>query len=44
LVLHGKEDTLVPVEHGAYTAELIQGSKYIAFDGMGHNLPPAELA
>jgi len=43
LVMHGKEDTLVPVEHGAYTAELIQGSKYIAFDGMGHNLPPAVL-
>jgi pimeloyl-ACP methyl ester carboxylesterase len=43
LVLHGKDDTLVPVEHGAYTAELIQGSKYIAFGGMGHNLPPAVL-
>jgi pimeloyl-ACP methyl ester carboxylesterase len=43
LVIHGKDDSLIPVEHGAYTAELIEGSKYIAFDGMGHNLPPAVL-
>lgn len=43
LVIHGKDDGLIPVEHGAYTAELIAGSKYIAFDGMGHNLPPAVL-
>jgi pimeloyl-ACP methyl ester carboxylesterase len=39
LVLHGKEDTLIPPEHGAYTAELIGGAKYMVFDGMGHNLP-----
>lgn len=39
LVLHGAEDTLIPPEHGEYTAELIEGSKYIVFQGMGHNLP-----
>lgn len=39
LVLHGKDDTLIPIAHGEYTAELISGSKFVAFDGMGHNLP-----
>lgn len=43
LVLHGKEDTLIPPEHGEYTAELISGSNYMVFDGMGHNLPPEVL-
>ena len=40
LVLHGQEDTLIAPEHGAYTAELIEGSDYIVFENMGHNLPP----
>lgn len=43
LVMHGKDDTLIPIEHGEYTAELIEGSTFIAFDGMGHNMPPAVL-
>ena len=43
LVMHGNEDTLIPVAHGQYTSELIKGSKFVAFDGMGHNLPPAVL-
>ena len=43
LVMHGKDDTLIPIAHGEYTAELIKGSKFIAFDGMGHNMPPAVL-
>jgi len=45
LVLHGKDDTLIPLRHGEYTAELIPRSKFVAFSGMGHNLrqghPPA---
>ncbi len=41
LVLHGAEDTLVPPPHGAHTHETIAGSKYVVFDGMGHNMPPA---
>lgn len=40
LVLHGKDDTLIPVAHGEYTAEIISGSRFVAYDGMGHNLPP----
>lgn len=43
LVLHGKDDTLIPIAHGEYTAELIQGSKFVAFEGMGHNMPPEVL-
>ena len=43
LVMHGNDDTLIPVAHGAYTAELIPGSNFVSFDGMGHNLPPAVL-
>lgn len=43
LVMHGKDDTLIPIAHGEYTAELIEGSTFVAFEGMGHNLPPAVL-
>jgi pimeloyl-ACP methyl ester carboxylesterase len=43
LVLHGEDDTLIPPRHGEYTAELIRGSKFIAFAGMGHNIPDAVL-
>ena len=43
LVMHGKDDTLIPIAHGEYTAELIEGSKFIAFEGMGHNMPSAVL-
>lgn len=40
LVIHGKEDPLVPVECGMHTAELIRGAKLELIDGMGHDLPP----
>lgn len=40
LVLHGEDDTLLPPPHGAHTHELIAGSKYITYAGMGHNMPP----
>lgn len=43
LILHGEDDTLIPPQHGEYTAELIQGSRYVSFEGMGHNLPAAVL-
>ena len=39
LVQHGALDTLLPPPHGAHTAELISGSKYIVYEGMGHNMP-----
>ncbi|MDG1705324.1 MAG: alpha/beta hydrolase [Porticoccaceae bacterium] len=43
LVLHGVDDGLIPPAHGKHTAELIKGSKYVLFEGMGHNLPPAVI-
>ena len=43
LVLHGVDDGLIPPAHGEHTAELIKVSKYVLFEGMGHNLPPAVI-
>lgn len=40
LVLHGEEDNLLPKEHGRHTHELIEGSKFVVYEGMGHNMPP----
>jgi pimeloyl-ACP methyl ester carboxylesterase len=39
LVLHGKEDPLVRFEGGLDTHEAITGSKLVAIEGMGHDLP-----
>lgn len=39
LVQHGLDDPLLPSDHGAHTAELIQGSKIRFYEGMAHNLP-----
>ncbi len=41
LVVHGENDTLLPPPHGAHTHELINGSKYVVYEGMGHDLPEA---
>jgi pimeloyl-ACP methyl ester carboxylesterase len=40
LVLHGREDALVPLAHGEATAAAIPGARLIVLDGMGHDLPP----
>lgn len=39
LVLHGADDGLIPPRHGEFTAELIEGARFVVFEGMGHNLP-----
>jgi pimeloyl-ACP methyl ester carboxylesterase len=39
LVLHGKDDPLVPLAGGVDTHEAISGSVLKVFEGMGHNLP-----
>ncbi len=36
LVIHGKDDQLIPVEHGTHTAELVNNSRLVLLDGMGH--------
>ena len=43
LVLHGVDDALIPLPHGEYTANLISGSKFVSFEGMGHNMPATVL-
>lgn len=40
LVLHGKEDPLVPVACGRDTAAKIRGARLVEVPGMGHDLPP----
>ena len=41
LVIHGKDDLLVPPEAGEDTARLIPGARLELVDGMGHDLSPA---
>lgn len=38
LVLHGRDDPLVPLKHGEDTAKKIAGSQHTVIDGMGHDL------
>ncbi|KPK16645.1 MAG: hypothetical protein AMJ62_04680 [Myxococcales bacterium SG8_38] len=44
LVIHGKEDPLIPVDGGFRTALHIRGARLELIDGMGHDLPPSLLA
>jgi pimeloyl-ACP methyl ester carboxylesterase len=41
LVIHGKEDHLIPPEGGEETARLIPGARLEMVEGMGHDLSPA---
>ena len=43
LVQHGENDTLLPVDHGKHTSELIEDSQFKVYKDMGHNLPPDVL-
>lgn len=38
LVIHGKADYLIPMEHGEHTAESVAGSRLVLIEGMGHFL------
>jgi pimeloyl-ACP methyl ester carboxylesterase len=40
LVIHGKDDPLVPYGNGVDTAKRIKGAQLVSIDGMGHDLPP----
>ena len=40
LVIHGKDDPLVPHEGGIATAKAIPGAELLLIDGMGHSSPP----
>ncbi|MDF3047132.1 MAG: hypothetical protein K0R73_250 [Candidatus Midichloriaceae bacterium] len=37
LVIHGKDDFILPVEHGRKLAQLIAGAKFIEYENMGHS-------
>jgi pimeloyl-ACP methyl ester carboxylesterase len=39
LVIHGKDDPLVPIEGGRDTAAAIPGARLLEIPGMGHDLP-----
>jgi pimeloyl-ACP methyl ester carboxylesterase len=39
LVIHGRADQVIPVEHGEATAQAIGGAELKLIDGMGHDLP-----
>lgn len=41
LIIHGKHDPLVPVEHGRDTAKLLPNAQLEIIPGMGHDLAPA---
>ncbi|MFN7745033.1 alpha/beta fold hydrolase [Aquidulcibacter sp.] len=42
LVIHGKQDELVPLACGVDTARRIQGAKLEVIDQMAHDLPPSK--
>ncbi|HSS94155.1 MAG TPA: alpha/beta hydrolase [Candidatus Dormibacteraeota bacterium] len=39
LVIHGKNDILVPIENGRMVAEAVPGARLLELDGMGHDMP-----
>jgi len=41
LVIHGREDPLVPLAAGEATRDAISGAELLVVDGMGHDFPPA---
>ena len=43
LVIHGRDDPLVPLKNGEDTAKKIARSEYAVIDGMGHDLGALEL-
>jgi pimeloyl-ACP methyl ester carboxylesterase len=44
LVLHGTADPMFPLEHGRALAQSIPGARLVPLEGMGHQVPPRELA
>lgn len=39
LVIHGRQDPLLPIAAGEEVARLIPNSRIMTVDGMGHDLP-----
>lgn len=43
LVMHGTADPLFPIEHGKALARAITGARFVALEGVGHEMPPRAL-
>jgi pimeloyl-ACP methyl ester carboxylesterase len=43
LVIHGRQDTLIPLACGERTAAVIPGANLLVLDDMGHDFPPHHL-
>jgi len=41
LVIHGTDDVLIPIECGEDTAKTIASARFLAIEGMGHDIPSA---
>jgi pimeloyl-ACP methyl ester carboxylesterase len=41
VVIHGRNDPLIPFRGGVATARAIPDARLVAIDGMGHDMPPA---
>lgn len=44
LIIHGKADPLVPIEHGRKCAQIIPNADKLWIDGLGHDLPETYTA
>jgi pimeloyl-ACP methyl ester carboxylesterase len=42
VVLQGTEDPVLPFPHGEALAKAIPGAELVVFEGMGHELHPAD--
>jgi len=42
-VLHGEDDSLIPLPHGEYTTSLISGAKLAILEIIRHNMPDAVM-
>jgi len=43
LVIHGTEDPLFPCEHGVALSKEIPGASLLLLEGVGHEMPPAQV-
>ena len=39
LIVHGTEDPIFPIDHGEALAKAIPGSTFVAWEGVGHEIP-----
>jgi pimeloyl-ACP methyl ester carboxylesterase len=43
LIIHGRSDPLIPIEHGMKCADIIPNAETLWIEGMGHDLPDVVL-